>query len=138
MEKPEQVITSKWSERHIAHAAGLGTFGFCDALITPVGKAHRLGSIIIRLQLEPDKRPYTDIHEYCLYYKDKSCLACVRRCTIGALTINGHDKLKCRTYLRGAATEYNRKYYHLDGYGCGMCQTNIPCENGIPEGIYTK
>jgi len=32
---------SSWSERHIAYVAGLGTFGFCDDLITPVGKAMR-------------------------------------------------------------------------------------------------
>ena len=25
---------SSWSERHAAHAAGLGTFGLCDGLIT--------------------------------------------------------------------------------------------------------
>lgn len=132
LENPRQVITSKWSERHAAHAAGLGTFGLCDALITPVGKAHRLGSIIIRLKLEPDPRPYTDIHEYCLYYTKGTCMACVRRCTPGALTKDGHDKLKCRAFLRGPSTDYNKEKFGLDGYGCGMCQTAVPCENGIP------
>ena len=29
---------SNWSERHAAYAAGLGTFGLCDGLITPVGR----------------------------------------------------------------------------------------------------
>ena len=32
---------SSWSERHAAHAAGLGTFGLCDGLITAKGKAMR-------------------------------------------------------------------------------------------------
>jgi len=35
---------SSWSERHAAYAAGLGTFSLNDALITPKGIAHRLGS----------------------------------------------------------------------------------------------
>jgi len=33
---------SSWSERHAAHAAGLGTFGLCDGLITAKGKAMRV------------------------------------------------------------------------------------------------
>lgn len=133
LENPRQVITSKWSERHIAHAAGLGTFGFCDGLITPVGKAHRLGSIVIRLKVEPDKRPYKDIHAYCLFYTKGTCLACIKRCTPGALTKEGHNKLKCRAFLRGPSTEYNKEKFGLDGYGCGMCQTGVPCESGIPK-----
>lgn len=136
LENPEQIITSKWSERHIAHAAGHGTFGFCDALITPVGKAHRTGSVIVRLKVEPDKRPYKGIYDYCLYYKDGSCLVCVERCTPGALTKEeGHLKMKCREFLRGYSTDYNREHFSLDGYGCGFCQTKVPCEHGIPEGI---
>ncbi len=133
LENPRQVITSRWSERHAAHAAGLGTFGFDDALITPVGKAHRLGSIIIRLKVEPDQRPYTDIHAYCLYYSKGTCLACVKRCTPGALNREGHDKLKCRAFLRGPSTDYTKENFGLDGYGCGMCQIAVPCESGIPK-----
>lgn len=34
------VFASTWSERHAAYAAGLGTFGLCDGLITPPGKGH--------------------------------------------------------------------------------------------------
>jgi hypothetical protein len=34
---------SSWSERHAAHAAGLGTFGLCDGLITAKGKAMQGG-----------------------------------------------------------------------------------------------
>jgi len=43
-------FASNWSERHAAHAAGLGTFGLCDGLITPLGKAIRAGSVVARLQ----------------------------------------------------------------------------------------
>ena len=42
---------SNWSERHAAYNAGLGTFGLCDGLITPVGKAVRIGSVIARVSI---------------------------------------------------------------------------------------
>jgi len=57
---PAHGFASTWSERHAAHAAGLGTFGLCDGLITPVGKAMRVGSVILRARLEPTPRPYQD------------------------------------------------------------------------------
>ena len=44
---------SSWSERHAAHAAGLGTFGLCDGLITAKGKAMRVGSVVARASIEP-------------------------------------------------------------------------------------
>jgi len=59
-------FASNWSERHAAHAAGLGTFGLCDGLITPVGKAIRVGSVVARLEVHPTPRPYRDHHAYCL------------------------------------------------------------------------
>jgi epoxyqueuosine reductase len=49
---------SSWSERHAAHAAGLGTFGLCDGLITARGKAMRVGSVVARVSIEPTPRPY--------------------------------------------------------------------------------
>jgi epoxyqueuosine reductase QueG len=49
---------SSWSERHAAHAAGLGTFGLCDGLITPKGKAMRAGSVVAKIQVEPSIRFY--------------------------------------------------------------------------------
>ena len=42
-------LSSAWSERHAAYVSGLGTFGLCDGLITPLGKAMRCGSVIARL-----------------------------------------------------------------------------------------
>jgi hypothetical protein len=42
---------SSWSERHAAHAAGLGTFGLCDGLITAKGKAMRVGSVVAKISI---------------------------------------------------------------------------------------
>ena len=126
------VFASTWSERHAAFAAGLGTFGLCDGLITPKGKAMRVGSVIARIQIEPTERPYTDHHQYCLFYSQGICGKCMTRCPVNALSENGHDKKKCVRHLHPTCEEYVRDHYKFDGYGCGLCQTGVPCESKIP------
>ncbi|MDR2508487.1 MAG: epoxyqueuosine reductase [Candidatus Accumulibacter sp.] len=134
LEGVQRVYSSKWSERHVAYAAGHGTFGFCDALITSAGKAVRLGSVIAGLKIAPDERPYQGIYDYCLHDGNGACSRCVERCSIGALDPEkGHDKVKCRAFLRGEATAYVGEHFGLDGYGCGLCQVGVPCEKGIPK-----
>ncbi len=124
-------FAATWSERHAAYAAGLGTFGLSDGLITPVGKAHRLGSIVARLSIPATARPYTDHHAYCPWYTRNACGLCIARCPVGALSPEGHDKIKCRDYLN-----YTRSHilenYGFPGYACGLCQVGVPCESGIP------
>lgn len=122
---------SSWSERHAAHAAGLGTFGLCDGLITAKGKAMRLGSVVVKATLEPTPRPYADHQAYCLYYVDGSCGKCIDRCPARAITTAGHDKEKCREYLQ-KSRRYVKETYNFEGYGCGLCQTGVPCESLIP------
>ena len=63
-------FASTWSERHTAYASGLGTFGLCDGLITPKGKAMRCGSVIADIEIPPAGRPYQDHHEYCLFFTE--------------------------------------------------------------------
>lgn len=127
------VFASTWSERHAAYASGLGTFGLCDGLITPLGKAVRLGSVIARIKIPPTPRPYEDHHAYCLFYSNGTCKKCISRCSAGALTEAGHDKIKCRSHVRPVSEEYVKAHYGFDGYGCGLCQTGVPCESGIPQ-----
>lgn len=130
--KPEKyVYASTWSERHIAHAAGLGTFGLCDGLITPVGKAHRLGSIVARITIPTTPRPYDNHRAYCLWYTHGTCGKCIDRCPVGALSGDGHDKRKCREHLN-VTRAYVTENYGFQGYGCGLCQVGVPCESGIP------
>lgn len=126
------VFASTWSERHAAYASGLGTFGLCDGLITPLGKAVRVGSVIARIRIPPTGRPYKDHHEYCLFYSRGLCKKCIARCPVGALSEAGHDKKKCRSHVRPVTEEYVKAHYGFDGYGCGLCQTGVPCESKIP------
>ncbi len=125
------VFSSTWSERHAAYAAGLGTFGLCDGLITPVGKAMRVGSVVARIAVPPTPRPYTDHRAYCSFFADGSCGECIGRCPVGAITQAGHDKLKCSAHV-SSTTTFVRERYGFEGYGCGLCQTGVPCESGIP------
>jgi len=125
--------SSNFSERHAAYAAGLGTFGLCDGLITRVGKAHRIGSVVLRAQLEPTPRPYTSHNEYCLYYKNGSCGVCVKRCPVGSVQFNGRDKEACLSHLQGTTMPYAEKTWGWKNfYACGLCQVNVPCESRIP------
>lgn len=127
-------IASSWSERHAAYAAGLGTFSLNDALITPRGIAHRLGSVITDLKLEPSPRPYADHRNNCLWYREGSCGACIGRCPVGALSKSGHDKSICRDYVYGGVPRAVGELYGVTATGCGLCQTRVPCEGGIPAG----
>ena len=122
---------SSWSERHAAHAAGLGTFGLCDGLITARGKAMRTGSVVVKLSIPPTPRPYADHQAYCLFYADGTCGKCIDRCPARAITEAGHDKEKCREHL-ARSRKYVKKTYGFEGYGCGLCQVGVPCETIIP------
>lgn len=124
---------SNWSERHAAYAAGLGTFGLCDGLITAVGKAVRIGSVIAKMDITPDKRPYTSHQAYCLHFTDKGCRACIDRCPINAISEKGHDKKKCMQYTERTMNQYIKEHYGLNTYACGLCQAGVPCTYGIPE-----
>jgi len=126
------VLASTWSERHAAYAAGLGTFGLCDAMITAKGKAMRVGSVIARIDVPPTPRPYQNHREYCLFFTQGTCKKCIPRCPVGAISEAGKDKAKCMAHLWPGTADYVKANYGFDGYGCGLCQTGVPCESKIP------
>jgi epoxyqueuosine reductase QueG len=125
-------FASNWSERHTAYVAGLGTFGLCDGLITPLGKAVRFGSVVAHISVQPSNRPYTDHHEYCLYFANGTCKECIERCPADAISEKGHDKARCYKYLRQVTAEYTKTHYGIKTSSCGLCQTLVPCESQIP------
>ena len=124
--------SSNWSERHVAHTSGLGTFGLRGGLITPLGQAVRLGSVIVGAQLPPTPRPYTGAYDYCLYFSGEDCTACADRCPVGSMNSNRRDKLACAEHLEVTTAEFVQREFGFKGYGCGLCQTGVPCESGIP------
>jgi epoxyqueuosine reductase len=126
-------LASPWSERHAAYASGLGTFGLCDGLITPKGKAIRCASVVAQIKIPPTPRPYKDHHAYCLHYAKGTCGMCTKRCPAGAVTKSGHNKMTCANQC-SVTSEYATKQLKMPAgaYGCGFCQTGVPCESKIP------
>jgi ferredoxin len=124
---------STWSERHAAYAAGLGTFSLNDALITAKGIAHRCGSVVTDLVIEPSQRQDKGYAWNCLYYRDGSCGACIGRCPVGAISFAGHDKTRCYEYVYTTLPAAVAVKYGVKATGCGLCQTRVPCESGIPR-----
>jgi epoxyqueuosine reductase QueG len=123
---------SNWSERHAAYAAGLGTFGLCDGLITPVGKAMRTGSVIADMKISPSTRPYDDHHAYCLHFTQNICRKCIPRCPVNALSEEGHNKKRCMQYTEQTMHKYIKEKYGFETYACGLCQSWVPCTDKIP------
>ena len=113
---------SRWSERHAAFVCGLGTFGLSKGLITERGIAGRFCSLVTVLPLEPDIRPYLGVYDNCIH-----CNACVQRCPVGAIDpVTGKDHPTCHRFL-GISKEL-----FAPRYGCGLCQTGVPCEAENP------
>lgn len=128
-------ITSRWSQRHIAYLAGLGTFGLNNMLITDMGCCGRLGTVVTDLDCESD-RPIGE--EYCLYKRKGVCMACVQRCPTGALTAQGFRRDVCFARCRENArvyTQFGNSYASAAGQEaedsgsevCGKCLVNLPC-----------
>lgn len=130
-----EILRSRWSQRHIAYLAGLGTFGLNNMLITKSGCCGRLSSLVTDLDVEPDQPLAV---ENCIYKRTGKCGVCVRHCPSGALTFEGYDRHKCF----GVCLD-NAKLYHDFGNSyasvasgdiedtgsevCGKCVVNIPC-----------
>lgn len=151
----EHTFSSRWSERHVACAAGLGRFGLSGGLITPLGVNVRLGSVVTNLPLEPDVGRYTDHRAPCLAFGGAGCGRCIERCPVGAISPEGLDKSKCyamRQAVRERRMESCVRTFEMlpapivksgrttQGYslGCALCQCGVPCEASFPEDAFAR
>ena len=116
----KEVLKSKWSQRHIARLAGLGTFGINNMLITEKGCCGRYNSVVTNLPIDPDV-PLS--RENCIYKHNKGCKVCVSRCTSGALKEEYFDRFLCYESC-------SRRIYGNDT--CGKCVVNLPCTSKNP------
>jgi len=134
--QPGVGLSACWSERHAAFVAGLGTFSLSGGLITARGVAHRLGSVVTDAEIKPTRRPYGDApFAWCLRTVRGSCGECIRRCPAGSVgeTPAARDKERCRDQLMDVVAPWARQTFGWDGeYGCGLCQTDVPCESRNP------
>ena len=114
----QDILMSNWSHRHLAYAAGMGTFGINNMLITDSGCCGRLGSIVADI---PAVTTSHKTEENCLYKRDGSCSKCLKNCFSGALTSATFDRQTCHTMCDRNGTD-----------SCGKCDTNIPCAFAVP------
>jgi epoxyqueuosine reductase QueG len=142
VDRNEKGAFSNWSERHIAYAAGHGTFSLSDGLITERGMAHRCGSVVTSLVIPPSPRTARSPYSNCLHYLGIKCEKCVQRCPVGAISEKGHDKVKCSAYVDEILGYYKSLKEGYDNEkssaGCGLCQTKTPCEFQNPAAKVKK
>lgn len=128
---PETGWGSPWSHRHMAYAAGLGTFGVHDFFITEKGCAHRATGFVVHRRLTPDRARPDDIHAGCLHWQGVECLQCAKRCPVGAIGTKGHNKEACYQHVKRSIRKNNNDY-HVFVFGCGLCSVCVPCESWDP------
>lgn len=122
----EEKLISRWSHKHLAYLAGLGTFGKNHLLITRAGCCGRLGSLVTSMPLPETRRPP---EEWCLEKRGIHCLACISHCRFGALREDSFDRQICYTQLlRNDAHHSDLPLVDV----CGKCECEVPCSYQIP------
>lgn len=121
----EDELRASWSHRHAGFVCGLGTFGLNNLLITTMGCAVRLNSVITEASIEGGPKPEL---EYCLAKRGYECNACMRRCPVRALDNWPLRKRRCYEKLVNSAERAGIRYADA----CGKCSTGVPCATRIP------
>jgi len=137
-------IYSTWSERHMAFAAGLGTFSLHEALITEAGCNVRLGSVVTDAPLDVTPRVSDDAYGNCLHYAKGTCGKCIETCPADSVRSEGRDKAKCMAYRKKVMQEMTKRVGSIlrprrpawggrdFAVGCALCQFNVPCMSKNP------
>jgi len=126
-------LMARWSHKHLGYVAGLGRFGVNAQFITPSGCAGRLGSLVTEADFGDS--PLVSEKELCLYKNGHKCLACVKRCPVGAVSEKtGINRKKCWARLNSNLHK-TKELADLEQttHVCGKCQVLLPCSLGIPE-----
>jgi epoxyqueuosine reductase QueG len=122
----EEVLMARWSHKHLAFLANLGRFGTHHMLITPVGCAGRLGSLVTEADL--GNHPIIETDQACLLKAGKKCGKCIEACPVDALSQYGFERRRCWNRLNE-----NRKILNYfedlpeSTHVCGKCAALVPC-----------
>ena len=137
----ENTLMSRWSHRHIAWAAGLGTFGINNMLITKQGCCGRFSSLVTNVDIQKfgisgeasssTKNP----SEKCLNKINGSCGICQKKCPAGAYNEPGYfDRHRCyEVCLKNAELWKSIGYVDV----CGKCLVGLPCSTKEPWKLET-
>ena len=128
----ESTLLSRWSHRHLAWIAGMGTFGINNMLITSKGCCGRFGSFVTDADHIDLGIPFSESaskNENCLNKRNGSCGLCHKKCFAGAYKYDYFDRQKC--YQMCLKNAENYKSIGLADV-CGKCLVGLPCSQGIP------
>lgn len=124
-------LMARWSHKHLAHLVNLGRFGTHHMLITPVGCAGRLGSLVSEVEL--GDHPLIDTDQACLLKAGKECGQCIKACPLEALSEDGFDRRRCWDRLNENRDTMD---YFSDlpesTHVCGKCAALMPCSFNNP------
>jgi len=131
----EKTLISRWSHRHIAWMAGLGTFGINNMLITKRGCCGRLGSFVTDAESRElglsEESLGVPLAEKCLFKINGSCGVCQKKCPVKAYEESGNfNRHACyKVCLKNAAL-----YKETIGFAdvCGKCLVGLPCSSKEP------
>ncbi len=128
----KKVPVSNWSERHVAFACGLGSFGLHGALITRMGCTHRLLSAVVEggpgVCAEPPDDPYFN----CLHFRDGGCGECISRCPVEAIVPGAHIIERCYAHEWMTCRLRSGAIYEPGVAACGLCMCGVPCDRSSP------
>jgi len=116
-----ETLRSPWCHKSVGYVCGLGEWGLHRMLITERGCAGRFGSLVVDAAIRPTPRPDTI---WCSFYRDGTCMECVKRCPARALTMSGLDKELCYRVCKEVDFLYRNQFGEADV--CGKCATG-PC-----------
>ena len=130
----DKTLVSRWSHRHIAWLAGMGTFGLNNMLITSKGCCGRISSFVTNADcIELDIPLLGDSalqSEKCLDKRKGRCGVCRRKCPAGAYDAQGNfSRHKCYELCLKNGKNYK---YLGKAEVCGKCLVGLPCSSKDP------
>jgi epoxyqueuosine reductase QueG len=123
---------STWSERHIAYACGLGSFGLHGSLITDNGCAHRLMSVIIDKEFKYYNEPDQPWNKNCLSANNINCGKCINKCPVNSIRISGRSIINCLKHESIENKETSKRIFGYEMEACGLCMSGVPCSTKNP------
>jgi epoxyqueuosine reductase QueG len=122
----EERLMARWSHKHLAFLSGLGRFGLHNLIITPMGCAGRLGSLVTEARL--GETPLIETSEACLAKAGRQCGKCLSACPVAALKKDGIERRLCWDRLKeNRATLSHFSDLPESTHVCGKCAAMMPC-----------
>jgi epoxyqueuosine reductase len=113
-------LATKWPHKTSAYIAGVGTFGINRLIISPLGCAGRLGTVVFSEKVTPTQRPD---QENCLYKREGKCGVCAKMCPSKAIRYNSFNRFVCNLHdntMRENPSALDRGDFNCSSGPCGF------------------